>query len=278
MTHPDSPLPAGLRVAQALRRTARDAEQQSDMVIDESAVALSFNGDVHAVMMATDADLEDYALGFALNEAIVAAADEWTLIDIERRSDGIVVESRIPQSRFDALRARQRRLAGNSGCGLCGTESLAEALRPLAPLSADFTLSADSIPAAMRELATRQVLNRRSGGAHAAGYFARGFACVREDIGRHNALDKLCGAMARAARPHDGVLALSSRASYELVHKAASMGMAVMATVSAPSSAAIALADRCCITLASFARDAGFNLYTHPQRIELLPRAERNAR
>ena len=249
-------------------------EAFDDVVIDESAIALSYNGSAHAVMMATARDLEDFALGFSLSEGIVATAAELQLIEISHHASGCSIELLIPQARFDALQQRPRARIGNSACGLCGIESLQAAMRAPSVLTTDDgeTFSGDAIHQALRALNSAQQLNRRSGGVHAAGFAGGDQLLVREDVGRHSALDKLIGARARSGLT-SGFVVMSSRASYELVHKSASAGIKLLATVSAPTSAAITLAQRCGLTLIAFARNERMNIYTHARRISGLDAA-----
>jgi formate dehydrogenase accessory protein FdhD len=176
----------------------------------------------------------------------------------------------IPSHRFATLGERHRNLAGRSGCGLCGVESLADAVRPLPVVTGGPRITRESVIAGMHALAGAQPLNAISGGAHAAGFVARdGGVTVREDVGRHNALDKLIGALAAGPgiRVDTGFLAITSRASWEIVHKAAHARIAIIAAISAPTSLAIAAAEAAGITLIAFARDEAMNVYTHPQRI-----------
>ncbi len=262
--------PAALRGLQrvALERIDAGARQPGhDLVVEEQAIALSYNGDTYAVMMATPTDLEDYARGFSLTEGIVGRSDCWRLLAIERHRLGMVLEMGISQERFDATRARRRSVAGNSACGLCGSESLAQIARPARRVTHECRIDVQTITQAMSALVAHQQMNHASGGVHAAGYFADGTILVREDVGRHNALDKLVGAMVAAGPTTHGVLVLTSRASYELLHKAATAELAIVATVSAPTTAAIELADAVGITLVCFARGMLMNIYTHGQRL-----------
>lgn len=249
-----------------------------DHVAVEAPIALLYNGDPFAVMMATPVDLADFALGFTLSEGIVAQPDQCRIVDVLERDGGIAVHCAIPQACFDALGARRRNLEGRSGCGLCGAESLQAALRPI-PASADThgarTISARQVHRAMQHLQQSQPLNARCGGLHAAAWLplsrhgtAAASATVREDVGRHNALDKAIGAVAGAGGFGQAAVALlTSRASYELVHKAATAGAVALAAISAPTSLAIALAERAGLTLMAFVREGGMNVYTHGRRI-----------
>jgi len=234
----------------------------NDVVVEECAIALSYNGVAHAVMMATPTDLEDFAIGFSLHEGIVATAGELRFIEAATRERGLVLELAIPQMRFDLLADRRRHLLGNSACGLCGSESLQMAMRS-PPRVVPAALGMADIVAALQSFAAMQVLNAATGGAHAAAWcLGSEIRVLREDVGRHNAFDKLVGALARAdLDPRGGYAIVSSRASYELVHKAATAGIGTLVAISAPTSAAIDGAKRCGLNLIGFARDGGMNVY-----------------
>lgn len=260
----------GLRAREALHIGADDSRLREEWVIEEVPVALLYNDSSFAVMMTTPADLEDFALGFAICEGIVATPEEFSLVDIVRSDDGIALHAAIPQRRFDAIEQRQRGLEGRSGCGLCGTSSLQAALRPAREVGIGPRLRADRIHDGLARLSQQQPLNARSGGVHAAGFVDGDRLLVREDVGRHNAVDKLAGAMLRAtpAMGADrGFLAITSRASYEIVHKAANAGIAVVAAMSAPTDLAIRHAEAAGITLIAFARDGRMNVYSGRERL-----------
>lgn len=261
---------AGLRTHAALHVADGVATPRDEAVIEEAPVALLYNGLPFAVMMATPTDLEDFALGFALSEGIVADAGEFALADVVRSERGVALHAAIPQRRFDALEGRGRNLEGRSGCGLCGIESLEAAVRPLPHVGAGPRLDAARIHAGLAALARRQPLNAQCGGAHAAGFILDDHAVVREDVGRHNAVDKVIGALHRATprmTPGDGFLAVTSRASYEIVAKAARAGIAVVAALSAPTDLAIGQAEAANLTLIAFARDGRMNVYTGRERL-----------
>ena len=246
------------------------ARSDTDAVIAETAIALLYNGHPHAVMMATPADLDDFALGFALGEGVVGHASEFSLVDTVHHADGIALHGAIPQARFDALDTRRRGLAGRSGCGLCGVESIEAAMRPPPAVGATARFTRRDVAAALDLLAARQPLNDASGGVHAAAFFdpRADTLVVREDVGRHNALDKLAGALARAGTdPSTGLLLITSRASYEMVHKAATCGIGLVVAISAPTDLAIRTADVAGLTLAAFARGEALNVYSHPHRL-----------
>lgn len=239
-------------------------------VPEETAVAIVLNGSTHAVMMATPANLEDFAVGFALSEGIVAAADEIEGIEIVDQAEGIESRLWLPADKAEAVAARRRAMAGPVGCGLCGIESLAEAIRPLPPVGAGTALDAAAIDRAVRDLSALQVLNARTRAVHAAGLYlpGRGVVLAREDVGRHNALDKLAGAMARTGTDgREGAIVITSRVSVEMVQKCAMAGVPVLIAVSAPTAHALRLAEAAGITLAAIARGDGFEIFTHPERI-----------
>lgn len=238
---------------------------------EETPVAITYNRVSHAVMMATPADLCDFALGFTLNERIVGVASEIEEIEIVPAPRG-AVELRlwIAAERMDALDHRRRHLTGAMGCGLCGLESLEEATRPLPPVQSDLSLSATDIMAAVASLYPAQTLAQKTRAVHAAAFWRReaGLVAIREDVGRHNALDKLAGGLFQAGEaPSQGVLVMTSRISIELIQKAAVMGVAVLAAVSAPTQLAIREAEAIGMTLIGIARDDGFEVFTGGHRI-----------
>ncbi|MGH8145990.1 MAG: formate dehydrogenase accessory sulfurtransferase FdhD [Rhodanobacteraceae bacterium] len=272
-----SPGRDGLREVDVLRMGTGEYTSSSDHVIAETPIALVYNGASFAVMMATPCDLEDFALGFALCEGIVAGPDEFELVDILRTTRGVSLQGLIPSARFEALQQRRRALAGRSGCGLCGVESLEDAVHPAPHVTSDVRVQRAAIVAGMRALAHGQPLNALTGGAHAAGFVSAGATItVREDVGRHNAVDKLVGALAADAPTRvslgtitaNGFLAITSRASWEIVHKAAHAGIAIVAAISAPTALAIEAADDAGITLIAFARDETMNVYAHAARVD----------
>jgi formate dehydrogenase accessory protein FdhD len=259
------------------RRTAAKLVPQSTAVEtverdlpEETPVALVFNGVSHAVMLATPADLEDFALGFALSEGIIGKRQEMLEVEIVSLSDGIEARVTLLARQFAALKERRRALAGPTGCGLCGMESLDDVLRPLPKVAADFTIAASALRRALAEMPQHQVLNRATGAVHAAAWAdgAGKIVLLREDVGRHNALDKLIGALAaRDIDPSHGALLLTSRLSFELVQKAAMAGMPVMMAVSAPTARAIRLAEQAGITAIGLARADSMLAFTHTQRL-----------
>ena len=262
----DPPLPGTTRGVDALRIDASLREPSRETVAEECPVALVYNGISHAVMMATPADLEDFARGFSLTEGIVAQASE--LLDIEAIAGdtGISLHITIAEARFQALKNRRRTLTGRTGCGLCGTDALEQAIRPLPQVSTELQVSAASLQAGFAKLADTQILNRATGAVHAAALLSSADFLLREDVGRHNALDKLIGAAAHA-KMAPGVLLITSRASYEMVAKAAAANCPVLAAISAPTALAIELAQQAGISLIGFAREQRLTVFTHPQRL-----------
>lgn len=242
----------------------------NDWVADEVPVALEYNGVSHAVMLATPLDLEDFALGFSLTEGIVSTRQELFAIEEERSSNGITLHLQMASGSFARLKERRRTLTGRTGCGLCGTESLEHVARNLSVLPDGAPWRREAIGRAMSQFCQWQTLQRATGAVHAAAWCsAQGEVMwLREDVGRHNALDKLIGALAtNSVDASTGFIAVTSRASFEMVQKTAMAGVSLLAAVSAPTSLAIATAQRIRLTLVGFARKQDLVIYCHPNRL-----------
>ncbi len=240
-----------------------------DSVAQEVPVALVYNGISHAVMMATPADLEDFALGFSLTEDILAHPGELYDLDVVTSDEGISVNLEIFTQRWVELKQRRRNLVGRTGCGLCGTESLAQAIRPIATVVAP-QLQDAAIQSAVADLPRYQPLQASTGATHGAAWCSEQgeILLVREDVGRHNALDKLIGALRRQRENLDGGFVLvSSRASYEMVHKSCAVGIGALVAVSAPTSLAIEQARIAGQLLVGFARPGRHVIYHSPDVI-----------
>ena len=267
-------LPAGAAARTVERWREGHTTRLTDCVAEEVPVALWYNDAPFAVMMATPGDLEDFALGFSLSEGVVADADELLGVEVRPQLEGIELRMRIPAARATALLARERGLEGRSGCGICGTRHIEDVVRPLAKVAAGAPLAAAALRSALRGMSQAQPLNAATGATHAAAWAdASGrIVALREDVGRHNALDKLIGAVARAGLdPGTGFVVVTSRASYEMVMKAASLGVGLLAAVSAPTALAVDLAQACGMTLVGFAREGDCAVYTHPHRYQGSP-------
>lgn len=237
---------------------------------EETAIALTYNGGTYAVMMATPQNLRDFAVGFSLSEGIVQSPDDIRSLDIIGLDDGIELRMWLAPSRADRLNERRRHIAGPTGCGICGIESIAEAVRPAAIVAQGRGFSSQEVMTAMQSIPPLQTINVETRAVHAAAFWmpGRGTVALREDVGRHNALDKLAGALAQGGISTDqGMVLLTSRVSVEMVQKTAAMGAAVMVAVSAPTALAVRMADAAGITLAAIARGDGFEIFTHPARI-----------
>lgn len=236
----------------------------------ETAVALVYNGTTEAVMMATPADLEDFAFGFSLNESLIESVEDVAELTIAPTEHGIELRMWLRPERAASYHARRRHLAGPTGCGLCGIESLSQAMRPLRSVGANIVVRESEIADAVASLAARQVLNHATHAVHAAGYYrpGRGMLAVREDIGRHNALDKLAGALTQNhVDARRGMLVITSRISVEMVQKAAMIGAPVLIAMSAPTALAVRVAESANITLVGVARGESYQVFCHAHRI-----------
>ncbi|CAN7320070.1 formate dehydrogenase accessory sulfurtransferase FdhD [Rhizobium sp. LjRoot30] len=241
------------------------------IVPEEVPIAFSYGGSTHAVMMGTPADLEDFALGFSLTEGIIASASEVAGIEVVAEGPGIDVQITLADDAADALRTRRRHMAGPVGCGLCGIESIEQAMRPV-PDVGNVALNFDErqIVEAIALLNGAQPLHRETHAVHGAGFYipGRGLIAVREDVGRHNALDKLCGAVIAAGHAGaQGAVVVTSRLSVEMVQKAAILGSAVLIAISAPTALALRTAEEAGMTLIALVRGEDFEIFTHSTRI-----------
>jgi formate dehydrogenase accessory protein FdhD len=245
--------------------------QERDLVAEEMPVALVYHGVPHVVMLATPADLEDYAVGFTLSEGLVAHRDEIRGVEVTLGEEAAEVRITVAWERFSTLLDRRRNLTGRSGCGLCGQETVEAAVREVKAVGCGARLTTAELHDAIAQLAHLQPINARTGSVHAAAWVVpgRGIQLVREDVGRHNALDKTIGALVRSGLdPADGALLLTSRASFEIVQKSAAVGVAFVAAFSAPTAFAVRLAERAGLTLVAFAREHQHVVYAHPWRLE----------
>ena len=260
----------GARSAPVVRWRDGTRSELDDWLTEEVPIALEFNGVSHAVMLATPADLEDFALGFGLAEGIFESGADLYGCEIEPSAHGITVQMDVSSRCFAALKARRRTLAGRTGCGVCGTESLDQVLRPVPVVTTAERMHANAIARAMREMREHQVLCQATGAVHAAAWCSIDGAVLlaREDVGRHNALDKLIGALARATLSRGpGFIAVTSRASVEMVQKAAVAGAPLLAAVSAPTSLAVETADAVQMALVGLARQGNLVVYAHAERV-----------
>src|SRR5271168_3983240 len=238
---------------------------------EETALALTYNGGTYAVMMGTPQNLEDFAIGFSLNEGVVRSPEEIVSLDIVDLDDGIELRMWLAEEKAVGLSERRRHIAGPTGCGLCGIDSITEAVRPAAVVAKGRSFSPREIMTAIASISPLQPINIETRAVHAAAFWtpAAGIVALREDVGRHNALDKLAGALAQAKVPtSEGAVLLTSRVSVEMVQKTAAIGAPVMVAVSAPTALAVRMAEAAGITLVAVARSDGFEIFTHPDRID----------
>jgi FdhD protein len=232
---------------------------------NEVAIAITYGGSTQAVMMATPADLEDFALGFSITEGLIAQASDIQSLEVIQEEEGIELRMWLVPELGENLSRRRRLLAGPTGCGLCGIESLSEAVKPPRQVAPGAALMPTQISTALDELSRHQIFNRETRAMHAAGFWdlQDGLVAVREDVGRHNALDKLAGHLLRSGRsPATGIVALTSRVSVEMVQKAAAIGAPVIAAISAPTALAIRTAEASGITLIAVVRGGEFEVFT----------------
>lgn len=262
--------PALARISRIAKRSA-GAAAANRMVPEETPIALSYGGTTHAVMMASPADFEDFALGFSITEGIVGSSDEIDAIEVQDHGAGIDIQIRLKDTANRRFEARRRRLAGPVGCGLCGIESIEEAMRSVDAVDASrLTLEAQDIVRSVQLLSRVQLLHSETGAVHAAGFYVPGHGIVmaREDVGRHNALDKLAGALAKAGTDgSSGAVVVTSRVSVEMVQKTASIGAPFIIAISAPTALAVRTAESSGMTLVALVRGDDFDIFTHPDRV-----------
>jgi len=266
---PSGPAPARPVATVSFRGAA--VEERVRVAPEETAISLTYDGGSYAVMMGTPADLEDFAVGFSLTEGIIAQPSDIASFDVITHDEGLELRMWLAADMSDTLRRRRRYKAGPVGCGLCGIESLEEAIAPPKPVAGDLRIDAATVHAAINALSDAQIMNRETRAMHAAGFFVpgTGLAVAREDVGRHNALDKLAGALASCQiAGSSGIVAVTSRLSVEMVQKTAAIGASILVAVSAPTALAIRMADAAGITLAGIVRGDGFEVFTHARRIE----------
>lgn len=263
-------VPSRGHTTRAVQRWSQSAsgwssEDLLDNLAEEQPVALVYNGISHAVMMATPDHLDEFALGFSISEGLIQSPSEIYDIDVTQQCQGWSVNIEISSQRMMELKQRRRNLAGRTGCGLCGTESLEQAIRPLASVDAAPLPSPDTIEQALSEMTAHQSLKKMTGASHAAVWadLTGQPLAIREDVGRHNALDKLIGYLVTEKTDlKQGFLLISSRASYEMVQKTASAGISNLVAISAPTALAVEQASQSGINLIAFARNQRFILYT----------------
>jgi len=267
-----------LRVGYAkplLAVTAREwrdgkVEERQQQIVEETPVVIVYNAIPHVVMMATPADLEDFVLGFSITEELIRTPADLRDVKVVRYGHGIEVQASIDEACEAVVASRARRLSGRTGCGICGTDSIDAVMKTSHAVPTGRPVKPEAIEAALAALATRQTLNALSGAVHAAAWVRLDGTVeeVREDVGRHNALDKLIGALLRReADPETGFILVTSRASFEIVQKVAVFGSPLLVAISGPTGLAVRVAEQSGMTLVGFARGERLTVYTHPERI-----------
>jgi formate dehydrogenase accessory protein FdhD len=259
-----------LREAATVRGGGGSRSERIEQIVEETPVAIAYNGIPHVVMMATPSDLTDFALGFSLTEELIQSADDLEHLDIQRYSKGVEIQATVAERCGAAIAERTRRLTGRTGCGICGADSVDAVLKQIHPVPPGGTITLGALQRALEALAANQPLNAASGTVHAAAWAgADGVPIlIREDVGRHNALDKLVGAaVASKVTPSSGFAVVTSRASFEMVQKATVLGAPLLAAISGPTGLAVRVAQASGITLVGFARGGRLTVYSHPDRV-----------
>jgi formate dehydrogenase accessory protein FdhD len=255
---------------QARRWSGGTVVDHSEQIVEETPVVIVYNAIPHVVMMATPANLEDFVLGFSVTEELIRAPSDLHAVSVVRYGQGIEVQATVDEACEAVVASRARRLSGRTGCGICGTDSIDAVMKSPHSVRAGRPVRPAAIEAALAALAARQELNALSGAVHAAAWVRVDGTVdeVREDVGRHNALDKLIGALLRrGADPETGFILVTSRASFEMVQKAAVFGAPLLAAISGPTGLAVRVAEQSGMTLVGFARGDRLTVYTHPERV-----------
>ncbi|HXS25099.1 MAG TPA: formate dehydrogenase accessory sulfurtransferase FdhD [Gemmatimonadales bacterium] len=254
----------------AQRWEAGKLSERVETVAEETPVTIVYNGIPHVVMMATPQDLEDFALGFSITEELIGSPADLHKVECIRYSQGIEIQATVSSACAEVIATRTRRLTGRTGCGICGADSVAAVLKELHPVNGTGSIREVALQAALESLTSHQALNAAAGAVHAAAWAVLdgSIQLVREDVGRHNALDKLIGALLRQGTdPGSGFVVVTSRASFEMVQKTTVLGAPLMAAVSGPTGLAIRIAQQAGLTLVGFARGDRHTVYTHPHRL-----------
>ncbi len=244
--------------------------ERIETIVEETPVAIVYNGIPHVVMMATPQDLEDFALGFSVTEELIGSPSDLLKVDCVRYSQGIEIQATVAAACEPGIAGRTRRLTGRTGCGICGADSVTAVLKQLHPVEDTVSIPSSALREALRSLVSHQKLNAAAGAVHAAGWadLEGQILEVREDVGRHNALDKLIGALLRlGVDPKSGFVVVTSRASFEMVQKTTVLGAPLMAAISGPTGLAVRVAQQAGLTLVGFARGDHHTVYTHPRRL-----------
>jgi len=246
------------------------AQDGTEQVVEETPVAIVYNGIPHVVMMATPGDLEDFALGFSITEELLRSPADLQSLQVVKYGQGIEIQATVSPECETTIASRNRRLTGRTGCGICGVDSIEGVLKQLHPVSSSATVTPAAVENACRTLVGHQTLNSAAGAVHAAGWASLEgeVQLAREDVGRHNALDKLIGAMlGRGVDPRSGFIVVTSRASFEMVQKATVFGASLLAAISGPTGLAVRIAEHAGLTLVGFARPGRLTVYTHGDRV-----------